>query len=261
MMRSPLGTVSFDIFRPQPDNLLRCVSRKIDDAMLREIAAADYGYDVEKHLQHLQQIRNDGSFATPMQWEPREVLELIRWSEPDDPEWKPGGRGKRGHWMRAFACAALLRAAGDAENERLRDGWNQTLIQLIDSLGAVGSDLSEPASALLAWLLLKFEVDADAAELGFFGVGLLWFSLHHRKSLSNGVIVSLSRWIVARERHDRENGLYDLDGWLLGTTNFDLRHASWKRLGTAFQKLDLKGRSADARDMVKFIGAKLARTD
>ena len=41
----------------------------------------------------------------------REVLELIRWSEPDDPDWSPGGQGPRGHWMRLFACTVRVRLA------------------------------------------------------------------------------------------------------------------------------------------------------
>ena len=104
-----MSAAFFEVFQPQADQLLRQVSRLIDDGMLEEIAAADYGYDVEKHLAHLQLIRDEGSFAVPMRWEPREILELIRWSEPEDPKWKPGAFGERGHWMRAFACTSLLR--------------------------------------------------------------------------------------------------------------------------------------------------------
>lgn len=34
-------------FKPTPDELQRLVFRRVDDSMLREIAAADYGQDVE----------------------------------------------------------------------------------------------------------------------------------------------------------------------------------------------------------------------
>jgi len=139
-------------FSPNADEFLRLVSGRVDDALLYEIATADYGHKVNEHLLHLRQIRAKGSFATPMRWHPREVLELIRWSEPEAPNWKPGLPGERGHWMRAFACSSLLiRVAGEQENSELREGWNETLIQLIDSLHSIAPELYRPAAAFLAW--------------------------------------------------------------------------------------------------------------
>src|SRR5580704_18013937 len=162
--------IPFDIFKPSPDELLRRVSQHVDDAMLEEIAAADYGDDLTEHLAHLRRTRDDGSFAIPMRWCPREVLELIRWSQPEDPEWGPGGFGERGHWMRAFACTALLRAGGDDGNEELREGWNSTLIQLIESLNVLSLGFAEAAAGLYAWLINAFAGDPEAEELAFFGV-------------------------------------------------------------------------------------------
>ena len=90
--------------------MLSEISKHITDDMLAEIALADYGQDQEKHLAALRRLRDTGTFVKPMHWHPCEVLELMRNSQPDDPSWKPGGSGTRGHWARAFACAALLRA-------------------------------------------------------------------------------------------------------------------------------------------------------
>src|ERR1700761_2888417 len=98
----------FARFSPDPNALLRLVSKHVNESMLNEIAAADYGDKVAEHLAPLRQIRDGRSLRAPMRWEPREVLELIRWSEPDIPDWKPGSSGERGHWMRAFCCSALL---------------------------------------------------------------------------------------------------------------------------------------------------------
>jgi hypothetical protein len=255
-----MPSVPFGVFQPEPDKLLRLISSRIDEAMLQEIAAADYGYDADDHLLHLRRIRDEGSFTIPMRWEPREVLELIRWSQPEDPEWKPGAPGVRGHWMRAFACTALLRAAGEVDNQELREGWNETLIQLIESLNVLGAEFNEPASALLAWLIIRFESDADTQNLAFLGVGLLWFGLHHQLPVPDETIVSLSLWIVAREKHARECQ-WQYDGWLLGTTNYNQQHAAWKRLGGAFADLDLASRSPAARDWVRLIGNELAEPD
>jgi len=88
---------------PNAQDLLSDISKHIDDDMLAEIASADYGQDQEQHLAALRHLRDTGSFIEPMYWYPCEVLELVRHS----PE---GSIDIQGHWIRAFACAALLRA-------------------------------------------------------------------------------------------------------------------------------------------------------
>src|SRR5260221_13417688 len=91
---------------PPSNRLLLDVSRQqIDDGMLAEIAAADYGIDADRHLASLRPIRDTGVVPQFIGWHPAEVLELIRWSDPENPEHKPGSTGRRGHQMRAFSCA------------------------------------------------------------------------------------------------------------------------------------------------------------
>jgi hypothetical protein len=249
----------FAAFEPNADELLRRVARHIDARMLDEIAAADYGRDVKEHLAHLQRIHAEGSFAVPMRWHPQEVLELIRWSEPEDPSWKPGAPGQRGHWMRAFACASLLRAAGESENGDLRVGWNQTLIQLIESLRAVAPELYQPAAAFLAWLIRRVEPYDDTEELGFFAVGLLWLALHLPEAVPDDVLASLSERIAAEAQLACEIGrVPHAEGWLLGTTFFNLQHEAWKRLGQQITELDLRDRARATREWVSLIGSELA---
>jgi len=249
----------FAIFQPNSDELLRRLAQHIDTQMLDEIAAADYGHDAQKHLAHLQQIRAHGTFAVPMRWHPREVLELIRWSEPEDPSWKPGAPGQRGHWMRAFACASLLRAAGESENSELRNGWNQTLIQLIGSLRAVAPVLYPQAAAFLAWLIQRVEHYDDTEELGFFAVGLLWFALNLPAQIPDDVVVALSERVVAEVQLAFEKGRGPHgDGGLLGTTFYNLQHRAWKRLGLELTELDLCDRAPGTREWISLIGSELA---
>jgi hypothetical protein len=61
----------------------------------------------------------------------REVLELIRWSERAERDLSPGGQGPRGHWMRLFACTVLVRLA--PEYQASFDSECDTLAQLISS--------------------------------------------------------------------------------------------------------------------------------
>ena len=52
--------------------LLEVARRQVDDGMLAEIAAADYGMDTNAHLAELRPIRNQGVVPTPMRWRPGE---------------------------------------------------------------------------------------------------------------------------------------------------------------------------------------------
>lgn len=138
-----------DQFSPSSDSLLRLAFRHVDDSMLREIAAADYGEDADEHLSQLLAIKN-GTSPAPMQWEPKEVLELIRWSEPEDPTWTPGSTSHRGHWMRLLSCAVLLRAEAELANECRLNGEDSTVIQLVDSAIKLGDDATNAALQFLS---------------------------------------------------------------------------------------------------------------
>ena len=253
-----MSVAPFNFFQPEPNELLERISHRVDDSMLEEIAAADYGREVKDNLSHLRRIRDQRSFAIPMRWDPREVLELIRWSQPEDPNWKPGAYGERGHWMRAFACASLLRAAGESENSDLRSGWNQTLIQLVDSLRFLGPHFDEPAAKFLAWLIQRYEAHEDGDELAFFAIGLLWFGLNLRSSAPDEIIISLCEWIAARERRDARDYGESGGRWLLSTTCYDLRHAAWESLGGALETIDAGRLSPASREWVRLIGSALS---
>lgn len=153
-----MSAATLDHFHPSSEELLRLVLQHVNRSMLREIAEADYGEDVDAHLQALEAI-HAGHVPAPMQWEPKEVLELIRWSEPEDPGWKPGSTGKRGHWMRLFACTVLIRAAAEPANDGYFTGEDSTIIQLIDSAIQLGSDTSLAALKFLCWRMQYRKLD------------------------------------------------------------------------------------------------------
>ena len=245
--------------RADADALLRRLSRDIDDAMLVEMAAADYGWAADLNLLHLRHVRDEGVLPVPLELEPREVLELIRWSEPDQFGWRPGGVGTRGHRMRAFACAALLRSAGEPTNAGRNQGDEATLIQLIDSHTRLGGSFEVEAAALMAWLIGRCTHTPYEDDLSLFGVGLLWFTLGLPRPLDITAIVELCQWIVATGRAasgrlgERPAG----DGWLLRWWGSGQRDASWRRLGEALAALDLGPRSDEARRWVGHVGTGL----
>jgi hypothetical protein len=123
------------IAAPDERSLLERLAPQVDDGMLREIAAADYGHGTDEHCLHLRRMIDDGVLPADG-WYPLEVLELIRWSEPDQPGWRPGDEGRRGHLMRAFCSAWLLRIGGTPGMNFEGDG-HATVLQLVLSLEQV----------------------------------------------------------------------------------------------------------------------------
>jgi len=160
-------------FPPSADGLLGLVGGLVTDEMLDEISRADYGMDADAHLEQLGVIRDSIRVPDPFEWHPKEVLELIRWSRPDDPEWRPGSTGRRGHIMRAFSCAALLRTPAVPPNYDCLWGDNQTLAQLIESALILGDGLPEALASFLTWRFPLLSLTEEERPFFAFGVILL----------------------------------------------------------------------------------------
>ena len=119
---------------------LRLLARLVvatDDALLRGIAEADHGTDVERHLDALRELRDSLTLSAVPLWHPGEILELECWSEPPRPGPDTGEALRRAHLARAFACAALLAATADEGVGYGPDGEHQTLARLLDSVIAL----------------------------------------------------------------------------------------------------------------------------
>ena len=118
--------------------------------MMVEIARCDYGHNVPENLQKLKDICRTQKLESRLQWEPKEVLQLTRWSEPD--EMTPNrSHGKRGHIIRAFCCVALLLAGADTANDGYIDGENETLAQALESCLYLGREYCQGLGELLSW--------------------------------------------------------------------------------------------------------------
>lgn len=215
--------------------LLTLLSPHITDELLYDIAMADYGMDVEQHLAGLRQIRM-GEMLIPLAWEPREVLELIRWSEPDQPNsrWDRKGEGQSGHLQRAFACTALLLAAAVPENRNLLlGGENATIIQLIASLLTLDEAMQRAAARLLSERLLLLDLEDD--DRPFFALGILLLAAALPKA-EPAHLAELAVWVLEEEARCRDYLAHFApwqrvtDHWLLGLTTFNLRDEVWQTL-------------------------------
>ena len=176
------------------DALLRALSKHIDDAMLEEIASADYGHEIDEHLAPLLIFRDSGVFPDSWgHWYPMECLELIRHDEPDDPEWRDRGWNVRGHWKRAFSAACILRYCG-GRGEPEAFGLSLSIAPLVESSGLLNAGLGNELSAFLAWLVSRTDPSRWHDDLPALGAGLLAAEL--QKEGISQLVSPLSGWVI-----------------------------------------------------------------
>lgn len=221
------------VFSPDTDELLDRLLPRIDDWMLREIAHADYGQDAKQHLVPLMRFRDTREFPI-LDWHPVEVLELIRWSEPDDPEWKPGGQGEHGHLLRAFACTMLLCSYARVENRGNWHSFNETAIQLVDSVKALGGEFVPAGIKFMAWCVdCLGPIHEDKFERPFLSLALLSLSVKDPQ-IEDRSVIDLCKLIDADVQsllpEFRWQATRNLD-WLLSMNHHNLKNARWREVG------------------------------
>lgn len=245
-------------FPPTLDGLLELARAHLDTPMLMEMSRADYGMQADEHFAALKHIRETGQVPAPIGWVPQEVLELIRWSEPEDPDWAPGGQGQRGHHMRAFACAALLRAAAEPANEQILWGHSSTLAQLAASAVALGPAWEE---ALAGFVTARLAAPGPADERPFCAFALLFLAVRLRAGrLDDGALASAAEWAIEEEAAAARAGWDGFPApsgpWLLRLGTSDLRDAVWRSFAERMME-DGWALSPAARDPVQLVAEAL----
>ena len=214
-------------FPSEPLAAVDCLRRLLDEGMLQEIAEADYAYRAADHLAALMPIWERGELATLNSWYPVEVLELIRWSEPEDPTWKPGSTGTRGHTMRAFSCAALLARPGSTPDK-------ETLIQMLDSVRHLGPEAQE---AMGRFLVSRINSLGPGYDRPFAVIALVAIVQAIDPTLCATNEQDLADWIVSEEASERESGspIHE-KRWLFGLSSNDMRNERWVALIEALRQ-------------------------
>jgi len=245
-------------FDPDADVLLRAIAAHINDEMLEVISIADYGDRADEHLVALRQVRDTGTFPEKMQLCPMEVFELIRWSEPEDPNWKPGRTGEFGQWMRAFSCAAILRAEHEPWKYHYNDSsTDSTVIQLILGLQALPVDLTHQAVQHFAWLILNSDPEGTNESVREYGIALLWFSLHIVPQAPDADLIALAQWTIQRANELNWNpSLKEFPGLKAMVIGCQKRSA-WEFFGVKLADLDLSDRSCELQTWVRLIAEQL----
>ena len=157
--------------QPSPRSLEKLLARKIDDSMLDEIAHADYGESVRQHFVALVNVRN-GSFVSQRDWEPLEVLELVRHSEPANRivGGKTVNKSTREHWMRLFCCTVLLKTSAETDYEDI--GEESTIRQFVRSARELGGEAIHAALSFIEWLIGRSHRDSPYCPIAFIILGV-----------------------------------------------------------------------------------------
>ncbi|HEV3165630.1 MAG TPA: hypothetical protein VGZ22_16505 [Isosphaeraceae bacterium] len=191
-------------FPPSADLLLDRARRQTDDAMLMEIARADYGVMAVEMMAELRRIRDEGVIPALMHRQLIEVLALTRFCDPDvpnTPPFEPGPTGTRGHQTRLFACAALLRAEAEPFHVGVDTSQDSTLAQCLVSAKALGEEMSEAAACFLTWRISRKET---CYEPLLFAIGLLILATRLRSGrLTEPALGTIAEWVLAQESLER----------------------------------------------------------
>jgi hypothetical protein len=187
-------------FPPSADLLFDRARRQTDNAMLTEIARADYGQMADEMMAELRPIRDRGVVPVPMPWMLEEVLSLTRYSNPDAPNpppFEPGPSGRRGHQTRLFACALLLRAEAELPPEEGGNTPDSTLAQCLVSASVLGEELSVAAACFLTWRISQRERGFESL---LFALGLLVLATRLRSGrLSEPILGTIAEWVLTQE--------------------------------------------------------------
>ena len=200
------------------------VSRK----MLEEIAENDRGEQVQEHLAGIQaQLYTPEPILGLLPWNPREVLELERWSKPDTATLDRPPTQRRGHLKRAVASTILLRNAGhiadperNSEEAYFVETSVDSLIRLTESALAIGGELPCCTLQFFLWLYCS---QRCAIIRPFAALCMLLLLAAQCGRFPESDIAGVCRWCIAVEEFSRTALGSDVasDAWLIGLSTYE----------------------------------------
>ncbi len=237
---------------PDQDALISLFQSEIDAAMRREIAEADYGNMADHCDALLGRILETGRVDSR---DPhlREVLELSRWSEPDERGWSPGGEGTRGHWMRLFSCTVLVRLGPIAR--KMLGGETDTLAQLVASAIALGRPVAQASVGLLAWRFLTYP--GEDGYPPFLAFAILLLAAHLEWGADCGLwLRRMDEWVEEEESCAR-NGNSGPE-WLMGLGGSSANEPLWRSLAVRVLVSPERPHPPEADEALRLVGALVA---
>lgn len=238
--------------------LLQTISGVLEAEDLRWIAKADYGQNADRNECLLREIVLSGQVPTPLEWCPREVLELTRWDKPSPDDGDVVFR--RCHLLRAFACAMLVRSYGDGTGYDYEGGRAATVLHLLGSVVVLAprlTNLDYEAFALLAWVTPRLAA-REPEDHPFFGLAALWFGLG--TALTDPALLALAEWVMDAEdavsgQWRSSLGVGATGRWLLPLVDPRAEQKEWQRLGLSLPERVPPHCSQAVREVVALLAA------
>jgi hypothetical protein len=235
-MPSPVPKPLLSMVAPAETELLELIKANLSRLMLEEMAANDYGEEASEHLVAIQRQLGPNPPLGLLPWNPREVLELERWSEPDHNEEGSPPSGRHGHWKRLLASTILLRNGAYieapqhlSEESYFLDTSASTIVQLTRSAIALGSNTPSTALTFLLWL---YEKPAYPGLIPFVAFGALLLAtasgLHNS---GDKEILEVCAWVNSEETSCRKAFAADDESgrWLIGLNSYEeSRPGRWR---------------------------------
>jgi hypothetical protein len=160
---APPASVHVAPWSPSRAPLFDRLRARIGETTLQRIAIADYGSKSNQHLAALRDIVGTGLVPRPLDWAPREVLELRRWAEGESVD----------HVERAFCAAVLLiETPYDVESngaillDSVIDLGGEFLADATRFFAALLDEDDDPSEAILLLILAQAMHDPHDPRLG-----------------------------------------------------------------------------------------------
>ena len=189
----PGGELARLLNRLQPaESALRdWAGTRLNTSMVLELAALDHGEDVDENRQGIEGLLVAARLPEDLPYHPGEVLSLSSWSEPEDPERRPGSAGWREHVKRLFSCLILLRVSDTVEPAG-------SLASLVESALELGPEATQAAVRYLAWCRLHEPGPwrNDVTARPFLTLGLLLLYVTTPPGGDPAVVAGLARALV-----------------------------------------------------------------
>lgn len=215
-------------FPPDREALFHHLRTQMDNAMLEEIANADYGSQAEEMMKLLVEIRDTGVIPNPPVWQLLEVLHLTRWCDPEEPEkqpFEPGPQGRSGHQIRMFVCTILMMMTADESFTYEDDVYDSTLAQALKSSKVLGIETSLALAGLLTWSMGKLN---STSEDWLIVLGLLVLSVRlHKERFSEEQLGILAAAVLTEEHKFQQSYMADPGN---SYPVFSLQEGFWKPL-------------------------------
>lgn len=249
---------------PYPTGLLDLLKPRMSPKLVRYIAESDDGlHNYPKQRDAIISILRSDRISLPLEWEPREALSLVKWSEPNQ---EPMGSDKLAfrelHTARLFCCACLL--AAYPQDMCHESEPSDLLPRLIESVIAVEGSWLVELHAFVAWakghcdradpLWHEHETDATLCRMAL----VIIAAAGSRPDQAE--FVSAVDEIFARKRESFSRG-DERWTWLLEGSYFDQSAHIWKSLADRYLLKPPADWSESARSAAVRLGESIIRDD